>query len=179
MQPQEGSGSPVGNVLPVGVSALYVDLATPGLWQATGAGVGDWTQIGGGQAIVVALSSADILSWALDPMVLLAAPAGTVLFPLAFGFVYRAGETPYDATDGTTISVSQAGSEWLSVPVAGFIDQAASQVFFAPAPPSPFVSTPLADVADEPLTISAAGPGAPVDGDGTLSVSISYVALTA
>lgn len=41
-----GSGSPVGSVTPDNEGDLYVDTATPGLWQATGATSADWTQIG-------------------------------------------------------------------------------------------------------------------------------------
>lgn len=43
-----GSGSPVGVVTPDAEGDVYIDTTGPGLWQATGTGSSDWTQLGTG-----------------------------------------------------------------------------------------------------------------------------------
>lgn len=43
-----GDGSPVDTVTPSAEGDLYIDEATPGVWQASGATSADWEQLGGG-----------------------------------------------------------------------------------------------------------------------------------
>jgi hypothetical protein len=97
-----GSGSPVGQATPYKEGDLYVDVQTPGLWQATGLANTDWEQVGGSSPVNVAtvtLSSAEVL--ALSPTVfstLVAGVSGKVIIPLTItSFASNGGDYTFSS----------------------------------------------------------------------------------
>lgn len=134
----------------------------------------------------VTLSSSDITSLHSTPATLLPAPGSGFMYNLlSADWVYNFGTTAYSAFGYINICTKQSGNAntWFQIFMPGFLDQTSNQrqvdngggVLTSVWQPS----GALSNFVNEPIValIPPTGGGNPTTGDGTLTITLTYITV--
>ena len=145
-------------------AALITILLVPAMFAQSGSGV---------QTASVTLSSAQLLNLHNTPVQLIPAPgAGNIVKPLSITLQYKAGSTPYNASDGNFAVGTPSLPGATHGPGGGFIDQTSDQVAYVGGFGGAYGSR--SNFENQPVIVQQNGSAEWTAGDGSVVVNISY-----
>ena len=136
-----------------------------------------FAQSGGVQTASVTLSAAQLLNLHSSPVQLIAAPGpGNIVKPVSITLQYKAGSSPYNATDGNFAIGTPSLPGAAHGPGAGFIDQPNDQVAYVGGFGG--ASGSRSTFENQPVVVQQNGTTDWTGGDGSVVINISYTIVT-